>query len=98
LFSLVIIPAAFQGHINNMLRKHLVQVCIVYLDDIVVYLNSLEEQREHVWLIFAKLQEAGLNLKLLKCKFEMQQISFVRFIITPEGVEMEPDRVHTIME
>ena len=79
-----------------MLREHLDQFCIAYLDNIVVYSNSLEEHRKHVWLVLAKLQEAGLYLKLSKCKFEMQQISFVGFIVTPEGVEMELDRVWTI--
>ncbi len=97
-FGVVHAPAAFQGHINNMLSEHLNQFCIAYLDDIVVYSNLLEEHREHVRLVLAKLPEAGLYLKLLKCEFEMQQISFVGFIVTPEGVEMEPDRVRTISE
>jgi TFIIF-interacting CTD phosphatase-like protein len=44
---------------------------IAYLDEIVVYSNSLEEHREHVRLILAKLQEACLYLKLSKCKFEV---------------------------
>ncbi len=49
-----------------MLRKHLDQFCIAYLDDIVVYSNSLEEHREHVLLVLPNLQEAGLYLKLSK--------------------------------
>jgi hypothetical protein len=97
-FGLVNAPAAFQGPINNVLREHLDQLCIAYLDDIVVYSNSLEEHREHVRLVLVRLQEAGLYLKLSKCKFEMQCISFVGFIVTLEGVEMEPDRVRTILE
>ncbi len=45
-----------------------------------------------------KLLEADLYLKLSKCKSKMQHISFVGFIVTPEGVEIKPDRVHIIME
>ncbi len=48
LFCLVNAPAAFQGHINNVLHKHLDQYCIAYLDNIVIYSNWLEEHREHV--------------------------------------------------
>ncbi len=81
-----------------MLCEYLDQVCIAYLDDIVVYSNSLEEHMEHVQCVLAKLQEAGLYLKLMKCEFNMQQISFVRSIITPDGVEIEPDRVRAIAE
>ncbi len=53
--------------------------CKVYLDDIVVYSNSLQEHEQYVRLVLAKLQEAGLYLKLSKCKFNMQCISFVVF-------------------
>jgi hypothetical protein len=80
------------------LRKHPDQFSIAYQDDIIIYSNSLEEHREHVWLILAKLQEAGLYLKLSKCEFEMQRMSFVGFIVMLEGVEIEPDRVPTITE
>jgi hypothetical protein len=78
------------------IRKHPDQFCIAFLDNIVVYSNSLEEHREHVRLVLIKLQEAGLYLKLSKCKFEMQCISFVGFIVTPEGIKMKQDRVQTI--
>jgi hypothetical protein len=98
LFGLVNAPAALQGHINNVLRKHLDQFCIAYQDNIVFFSNSLEKHREHVRLILAKLQEAGLYLNLSKCKFKMQQISFVGYIVMPEGVEMELDRVRMIAE
>ncbi len=95
-FGLVNAPMASQGHINNVSRKDLDQFCIAYLDDNVVHSNSLEEHREHVWLVIAELQGAGLYLKLRKCEFEMEWISLVSFIVTPEGVKMEPDRVVTI--
>ncbi len=98
LVSLVNVPAAFQGHINSVLHEYLDQFCISYLDDIVVYSNSLEEHTEHVRCVFAKLQEAGLYVKLSKCKFNLQRISFVGFNISLEGVKMEPDCVRTIAE
>ncbi len=50
-FSLVDASVAFHGHINNVLRKHLNQFYIAYLDDIVVYSNLPEEHREHVQLV-----------------------------------------------
>jgi hypothetical protein len=46
-FGLVNAPAALQGHINNVLRKHQDQFCIAYLGNI-VYSNLLEEHSEHV--------------------------------------------------
>jgi hypothetical protein len=60
LFGLVNAPAAFQGHINNMLHEHLDQFCIACLDDIVIYSNLFPEHKEHFGLVLTKLQEAGL--------------------------------------
>ncbi len=79
-----------------MLREFLDLFCIAYLDNIVIYSNSLEEYEEHVRLVLAKLQEVGLYLKLSKCEFTMQHISFVGFIITPDSIGMELERVRTI--
>ncbi len=79
-----------------MLHEYLDLFCIAYLDDIVMYSNLLEKHEEHVRLILAKLQEAGLYLKLSKYEFNMQRISFVGFVITPDGVGIEPERVRTI--
>jgi replication fork clamp-binding protein CrfC len=42
------------------------------------------------------LQEASLYQKLLNCESKMQQISFSRFIVTPEDIKLEPDSVCTI--
>ncbi len=89
---------AIQGHINNVLCKYLNQWCIVYLDNIVVYSTLLKENKKHVQLVFARLQEEGVYLKLSKYKFELQCISFVSFIVAPERVETEPDKVQIIAE
>jgi hypothetical protein len=97
-FGLVNAPSAFHRHINTLLCEFLNPFCIAYLDDLVVYSNLLEEHEEHVRLVLAKLQEAGLYLKLSKCEFNMHRISFVRFIVTPNGVGIEPERVKIIEE
>jgi hypothetical protein len=69
-----------------MLCKDLDLFCIAYIDDIVVYSHWLEEHREHIGLIFAKPQKAGLKLKWSKCEFEMHRIIFVGFVVMPESV------------
>jgi hypothetical protein len=51
------------------LCKHIDEFGIAYLDDIVVNLNSPEEHRAHVKLVFPKLQETGLYMKFSKWEF-----------------------------
>ncbi len=68
-FSLANAPAAFQGYVNRVLRDCLDIYCIAYLDDIVVYSNTLNDHHRHVRAILERLCDAGLYLKLSKCEF-----------------------------
>jgi hypothetical protein len=97
-FGLANTPAVFQSYINATLRPYLDVFVITYLDDIVVYSNTAEEHREHVRTVLKALLQAVLYLKLRKCKFNAKEIWFVRFMITPEQVRMEEDRIAIIKE
>jgi hypothetical protein len=97
-FGVANAPTAFQSYINATLRPYLDVFVIAYLDDIVVYSNTAEEHREHVRTVLKTLLQAGLYLKLQKCEFNAKEIGFVGFMITPEQVCMEEDRIVIIKE
>jgi hypothetical protein len=97
-FGLANAPAAFQSYINATLPPYLDVFVITYLDNIVVYSNTVEEHRKHVRTMLEALLKAGLYLKLHKCEFNAKEMGFVGFIITPEEVRMEKDRIATIEE
>src|SRR6266446_74240 len=68
-FGLSNAPASFQRFINEVLRD-LMDVCTVgYLDNILVYLDSLEDHQDHVCEVLHCLHTAGLYANLKKCKF-----------------------------
>jgi len=98
-FGLCNAPATFQAYINDALRDYLDEFCIAYMDDILVYTNgSHEEHVEHVRKVLQRLQEHELYVKLEKCEFSVQRTNFLGFIISPEGVEMDPARIATIID
>src|SRR5690349_11962171 len=41
-------------------------------------------------------REWGLKAKLKKCQFHVQEVTFLGFKVTPEGVSMEEDLIQTI--
>ena len=71
---------------------------IVYLDDILVYSLTEAEHTEHVILVLEALRAHGLFTKLEKCSFSQTQVEYLRYIISDQGVSMDPERVKTIME
>ena len=97
-FGLTNAPASMQAYANDCLRDYLDLFCIVYLDDILIYSNTLEEHISHVRQVLTRLREFGLSCKLEKCEFHTSTLSFLGFVISPSGISMDPDRIAAIVE
>jgi len=54
-FGLANTPSTFQAYINKVMAGYVNSFYIVYLDDILIFLNSLEEHREHVAKVLERL-------------------------------------------
>lgn len=97
-FGLTNAPATFQTYMNDTLREYLDRFCVVYLDDILIYSETLEEHHKHVRLVLQKLREAKLYLKTKKCEFNTQRTEFLGYVITPEGTDMDKSKVMAILD
>ena len=97
-FGLSNAPVAFQRFINEVLRDML-DVCTVgYLDDILIYLDSLEDHWNHICEVLHHLHNAGLYTNPKKCKFHTDTVEYLRFILSPKELQMDPAKVSTIQE
>ena len=59
-----------------------------YVDDILVFSRTFQKHRKHVKTVLGRIQAAGLQLDIDKCKFEVQETKYLELIIqaaTPEG-------------
>src|SRR5437762_7421274 len=97
-FGLCNAPGSFQGYINDVIHEFLDKFAVAYLDDILIYSNTLEEHILHVRQVLQKLLEHGLFVKLEKCQFSVQEISVLGFVISPQGSSMDSDRISTISD
>ena len=97
-FGLTNAPASFQAYANDCLRDFLDLFCVVYLDDVLVFSNTYDEHVTHVRQVLSQLREYGLTCNLRKCEFHASSLSFLGFVISPEGVSMDPDRIVAITE
>ncbi|KAK1911204.1 hypothetical protein P3342_011806 [Pyrenophora teres f. teres] len=85
-FGLTNAPATFQELINNVLRAHLDIFVIAYLDDILVYSETLEDHVEHVKTVLRALEQFNLRLKPEKCKFHKTKVNFLGYVVGADGV------------
>ena len=79
-------PATFQRMMDGTLRGLLWHVCLVYLDDIIIYSRGNFEQHVlHIAMVCRRLRDAGLSLKLSKCKFATEEVEYLGHVLTPKG-------------
>ena len=97
-FGLSNAPSMFQRFMNELFAD-LLDICvIVYLDDILIYSEDLEEHKEQVKEVLRWLQANGLYVSPSKCAFHQEQVEFLRFILSPKGLQMDEEKVRIIQE
>ena len=97
-FGLCNAPATFQAYINEVLRDYLDDFCTAYMDDVLIYTSgTLEEHIEHVRRVLKHLLDNELYVKLEKCEFHVQETRFLGFIVSPNGLAMDPERIQTVV-
>jgi hypothetical protein len=83
---------------NNIFREWFDDFVVVYIDNIFVYINSMEEHVEHLWKVFQRLRENKLYAKFEKCEFEVTEVDFLGCRITQEGLKMDDHKVKAILD
>lgn len=96
-FGLTNAPATFQAYINKALAGLVDIHCIVYLDDILIYSKDEAEHEQHVRSVLERLRQWHLFINLDKCEFHTEEVGFLGFVVSPEGIRMEADRVKAVM-
>lgn len=91
-------PGTFQAYINEVLRRYLDDFCSTYLDNVLIYIKTLEEHKDHVQKAVSRLGEAGLFMNIDKCHFAVKQVKYLGLILTTEGIDMDPAKAQTILD
>lgn len=68
-FGLYNAPASFQRLMQTIFREDLLQILLVYLDNIIVYSDSIADHLRRLEQVFQKLREHGLKIEAEKCQF-----------------------------
>ncbi|XP_062179398.1 uncharacterized protein LOC133884007 [Phragmites australis] len=69
---------------------------VVYFDDILIYNNSLEEHIDHLRAVFDALRSACLFENLDKCSFCTAHVSFLGYVVTAQGIEVDSSKIEAI--
>src|SRR3979490_3604863 len=97
-FGLTNAPVAFQRFMNDILGDLLDHFTVAYIDDILIYSDSLEQHREHVQEILRRLRKNGLYAKASKCEWHKDTVEFLGYVLQTEGLIMAEDQVKMIRD
>ena len=96
-FELSNAPASFQGYIKKILAKKLDIFVIVYLDDILIYTEDQGQgHMEAVRWVLDLLRKNGLFANLKKCRFHKDEVRFLGYVVSSQGIRMEDERIEAV--
>jgi hypothetical protein len=97
-FGLMNALAHFMYLMNSVFMPELDQFIMVFIDNILVYLKSMEEQEEHLRIVLQRLREHQLYAKFSRCKFWVKEVPFLGHVVSPKGIAVDPGKVKEVLE
>jgi hypothetical protein len=95
-FGLRNAPATFQRLMDFVLAGLLFVICLVYLDDIIIFSRTIEEHLQHLSAVFDRLRKAGLSVKGSKCYFALKEIKYLGHIIGNGIIKPDPAKIEVL--
>ena len=72
--------------------------CLIYLDDLIMFLWTAEEHLHHLRVVFNHLQEYNLKLKPLKCNLFREEINYLAHKVSKASIRPSNTNVKAIAE
>ena len=97
-FGLTGAPSTYQRLMECVLRNLTYKICLIYLDDILVYSRTFEDHLCHLRQVFDRLRHANLRLKPSKCNFACPQVKYLGHVVSPEGIAPDDDKISAVRD
>jgi len=92
-FGLCNAGATFQRLMDIIMSGLNMNVCLVYLDDIICFSSTIEEHLESLTTVLQRLLSSGLKLKPEKCALFQKSVSFLGHVISDAGIGTDPKKI-----
>ena len=97
-FGLCNAPGTFQRLMQMIFREELLQILLVYLDDIIVYSDTIADHLKRLERVFQKLREHGLKIEAEKCQFFQSRVKYLGHVVSAEGVATDPAKTEAVSQ
>jgi len=97
-FGLTSSPSTFERLMELILAGLRFETCLIYLDDIIVYGKTFEEELKRLEDVFVRLRSSGLKLKPSKCVLFPKSVTYLGHIVSENGIETDLVKVERVCE
>ncbi|GJX67067.1 putative reverse transcriptase domain-containing protein, partial [Tanacetum coccineum] len=95
-FGLTNAPAVFMDLMNRVCKPYLDKFVIVFIDGILVYSKSKDENEVHLRLVLELLKKEELYAKFSKCEFWLQEVQFLSHVVNQNGIHVDPSKIEAM--
>ena len=97
-FGLSNSPATFQRVMELALSGLQWQICLIYLDDVIVFGKDFDEHICRLQEVLSRIKQANMKLKPIKCHFFQDEVKFLGHVVSKDGVLPNPDNIQKIVD
>jgi hypothetical protein len=91
-------PGVFQSLMNDTFREHLNRFVLVFLDDIIIYSDTIEDHERHLRLALQRLREQRLCAKLSKSALCQTEVEFLGHYVGRSGLRVMEDKIEAVRD
>lgn len=95
-FGLCNAPATFQRLMECVLSGLNFEICLLYIDDIIVFSETFDQHIDRLSTVLDKLQSANLKISPKKCSLFQKEVSFLGHIVSADGISTDPEKTKAI--
>ena len=95
-FGLCNAPATFERLMELVLSGLHWQICLIYLDDIIIFGKTFAEMIQNLDTVLARFAQAGLKLKSQKCQLFKREVDFLGHVINKHGIHTNPQKIECV--
>ena len=72
------------------------ETCLLYIDDVIIFADSFEQQLERLSEVLTRLQTAGLKLSSQKCQFFKKQVCALGHVVSEQGISTDRAKIRAV--
>ena len=96
-FGLTNAPAAFIDLMHRVFQPYLDKFVVVFIDDILIYSKSEEEQEGYLRIFIQALRDHQLYAKFNKCEFWIIEMRILGHVVSTSSISVDPKKVEAVM-